>query len=259
MEPRFGHDFSQVRVHADGEAANAARAVQARAYTIGRDIVFGDRQYQPTTRDGKRLLAHELTHVVQQRYGAPRIQRQPSEKVASGQDYEKLVQDIISLFKTGADTFHGAEPSTIPDAVVDYTLNAWYAKIIEGEKLIDEHLARNGALKKELRSNYIAAIGGLMSKAAKSSNMTEAEVYRKNTGRIPMWAWQTPHHMESGISTPMAEGRSPNATGTVKFSTNGVKVTILKDIINPKLKKGTGETNYHFAWSGTSGPSQRVR
>ena len=73
MESRFGHDFSLVRVHADGEAANAARAVQARAYTIGRDIVFGDGQYQPATSDGKLLLAHELTHVVQQRDGGAEV------------------------------------------------------------------------------------------------------------------------------------------------------------------------------------------
>lgn len=67
FEPRFGHDFSRVRVHVDGAAANAARAVQARAYTIGRDIVFGSGEYASTTAEGKRLLAHELTHVVQQR------------------------------------------------------------------------------------------------------------------------------------------------------------------------------------------------
>ena len=67
MEPRLGHDFSRVRVHADGEAATAARAVQARAYTIGRDIVFGSGEYRPATVEGRRLLAHELTHVVQQR------------------------------------------------------------------------------------------------------------------------------------------------------------------------------------------------
>jgi hypothetical protein len=66
MESRFGHGFSQVRVHTDNEAARAARAVQARAYTIGHDIVFGDGQYQPATSEGKLLLAHELTHVVQQ-------------------------------------------------------------------------------------------------------------------------------------------------------------------------------------------------
>lgn len=66
FEPRFRHDFSRVRVHTGGEAADAARSVQARAYTIGRDIVFGTGAYAPTTAEGKRLLAHELTHVIQQ-------------------------------------------------------------------------------------------------------------------------------------------------------------------------------------------------
>lgn len=70
MEPRFGHDFSQVRVHADGEASRAARAVHAKAYTFGRDIVFGSGEYAPETVRGRRLLAHELTHIVQQRAAA---------------------------------------------------------------------------------------------------------------------------------------------------------------------------------------------
>lgn len=66
MEMRFGHDFSNVRLHTDNEAAEAAGTLQARAYTIGHEIVFGDGQYQPATSDGKQLLAHELTHVIQQ-------------------------------------------------------------------------------------------------------------------------------------------------------------------------------------------------
>lgn len=65
FEPRFGHDFGDVRVHADGTAAEGARAVQARAYTIGRDIVFGAGQFAPGTYDGRHLLAHELAHVAQ--------------------------------------------------------------------------------------------------------------------------------------------------------------------------------------------------
>jgi hypothetical protein len=66
MEPRFGHDFSRVRVHTDARAAESARAVNSFAYTLGQDIVFGAGQYEPNTQAGKRLLAHELTHVVQQ-------------------------------------------------------------------------------------------------------------------------------------------------------------------------------------------------
>ena len=66
MEPRFSRDFSQVRVHTDAKAARSARALNADAYTVGRDVVFGQGQYAPHTSAGKRLLAHELTHVVQQ-------------------------------------------------------------------------------------------------------------------------------------------------------------------------------------------------
>jgi Domain of unknown function (DUF4157) len=66
MESRFGHDFSSVRVHTNTKAAKSAQAVNALAYTVGRDVVFGAGQFAPTTKEGKHLLAHELTHVVQQ-------------------------------------------------------------------------------------------------------------------------------------------------------------------------------------------------
>jgi hypothetical protein len=66
MESRFGRDFGQVRVHTDTRAARSANAVDASAYTVGYDIVFGPGQYAPGTSPGKQLLAHELTHVVQQ-------------------------------------------------------------------------------------------------------------------------------------------------------------------------------------------------
>lgn len=66
MEPRFGHDFTGVRVHTNAQAAESARAVHARAYTVGNAVVFAADEFAPTTVPGQRLLAHELTHVVQQ-------------------------------------------------------------------------------------------------------------------------------------------------------------------------------------------------
>jgi len=66
MESRFGQDFGQVRIHTDSRAAESAAAIQARAYTSGRDVVFGAGEYQPGSESGKRLLAHELVHVGQQ-------------------------------------------------------------------------------------------------------------------------------------------------------------------------------------------------
>jgi len=66
FERRFGRDFSHVRVHSDEHASKSAEAVNAHAYTVGNDIVFGPGQWSPQSDAGKRLLAHELTHVVQQ-------------------------------------------------------------------------------------------------------------------------------------------------------------------------------------------------
>ena len=67
MEPRFGHNFGDVRVHNDAKAAKSARAVNALAYTVGQDVVFGANEYAPTTRHWRQLIAHELAHTVQQR------------------------------------------------------------------------------------------------------------------------------------------------------------------------------------------------
>ena len=66
MEPRFGQDFGQVRLHTDERAAESARAVNASAYAAGRHLVFGAGRYSPTTAPGRRLLAHELAHSIQQ-------------------------------------------------------------------------------------------------------------------------------------------------------------------------------------------------
>lgn len=75
MEERFGQDFADVRVHTGREAAASARAVKATAYTVGQNIVFGEQMYAPWTQAGKRLLAHELVHVLQQRRAPLTIQR----------------------------------------------------------------------------------------------------------------------------------------------------------------------------------------
>lgn len=91
--PRFGHDFSQVRVHTDEQAAKSAQAVNALAYTVGHHVVFGAGQYAPGTSDGQRLLAHELAHVVQQSgqqsVEVSRIQRQTATGTTTEKKEEK--------------------------------------------------------------------------------------------------------------------------------------------------------------------------
>jgi len=78
MERRFGYDFSHVRIHTDARAIESAHNIGAEAYAVGADIVFGESRYNPQSQEGKCLIAHELTHVVQQSFGAaPSVQRQP--------------------------------------------------------------------------------------------------------------------------------------------------------------------------------------
>ncbi|MEQ1903082.1 MAG: DUF4157 domain-containing protein [Pirellulaceae bacterium] len=74
FEPRFGHDFSGVRIHTGAQAAKSAQSVNARAYTVGSNVVFGAGQFAPQTNEGRQLLAHELTHVAQQSRSESTIQ-----------------------------------------------------------------------------------------------------------------------------------------------------------------------------------------
>ncbi|HEX8489435.1 MAG TPA: DUF4157 domain-containing protein, partial [Chthoniobacterales bacterium] len=71
MDRRFGYDFSRVRVHSGATADRSAQELNAKAYTVGHNLVFGAAQFAPGTDSGRKLLAHELAHVVQQRAGAP--------------------------------------------------------------------------------------------------------------------------------------------------------------------------------------------
>ncbi len=79
MEPRFGHDFSEVRIHTGSEAAASADSINARAYTAGNNIVFSRGAYNSNERSGQELLAHELTHVIQQKGNRNTIQRRKNE------------------------------------------------------------------------------------------------------------------------------------------------------------------------------------
>ncbi len=101
MEGRFGHDFGHVRVHTDAHAAQSASAVNALAYTVGSDVVFAAGQYAPGTQHGQRLLAHELTHVLQQGDASsqPVLQRFAASEVnriaPTTQDMLTQIKDLI--------------------------------------------------------------------------------------------------------------------------------------------------------------------
>lgn len=106
MEARLGYDFSQVRIHSDATAAKSAQDMNANAYTVGQDIVFGAGRFAPHTGEGQFLVAHELTHVMQGAAGV--VQRQP------GQYYEKTETDVAESVIEALQT-----PNNIAGANVD--------------------------------------------------------------------------------------------------------------------------------------------
>ncbi len=91
LEPRFGHDFSKIRVHTDASATQSAQAADAKAYTVGSHIVFGHGLYEPHTKDGRELLTHELTHAVQQSKSATSATSSPQQMEREAQQVSRRV------------------------------------------------------------------------------------------------------------------------------------------------------------------------
>ncbi|MBD0372207.1 MAG: DUF4157 domain-containing protein [Pyrinomonadaceae bacterium] len=120
MEPRFGYDFSSVRVHTGARAAESAQAVNARAYTLGTSVVFGAGQYAPSTHAGQRLLAHELTHVMQQSGQSGSVAREAVEIGPAEDHYEREAdaysERIVTATESGAES--AAEVTRLPVASV---------------------------------------------------------------------------------------------------------------------------------------------
>jgi hypothetical protein len=116
FEPKFGRDLSDVRVHADGRADAATRAVAALAFTTGRHVAFRSGRYGPQTPSGRKLLAHELTHVVQQQgRGTPALQRQYSASAAPKTDPNAYipVADLIGYVEDVERAYPGDGPEEV--------------------------------------------------------------------------------------------------------------------------------------------------
>jgi hypothetical protein len=111
LEPAFGADLRAVRIHHDADAATAARAEHAHAFTAGRDIYFGDGCYQPHGEAGRILLAHEVAHVLQQTGSTDDARRlRASEAAGSGE-----VQRVVVKKRPGEQPAHEATPAMQPD------------------------------------------------------------------------------------------------------------------------------------------------
>jgi hypothetical protein len=122
MGARMGRDFSGIRVHSGAQAAGAARSLDALAFTVGRDIVFGDRQYEPSSRHGQYLIAHELAHVAQQEgAGGAQMQKQAMLKIGSASDPAESEADRVAEAVTGGKPvpFIASRPSAVRRSLSD--------------------------------------------------------------------------------------------------------------------------------------------
>jgi hypothetical protein len=119
MEPRFDHDFSDVRVHTDAKASDSAKSVNAHAYTVGSNVVFRSGMYEPEGDSGRRLLAHELTHVVQQRSGPVAGTPAPGGILLShpSDAFERAAERSADNVMAGGEAAASAGPAAAPPAV----------------------------------------------------------------------------------------------------------------------------------------------
>jgi hypothetical protein len=168
LEPRFMHDFSRVRVHSGPVAERSAREFNANAYTVGHDIVFGAGQFEPQTREGQRLIAHELTHVVQQglgsvsspsaAFGSVTLQRQPKTGAVQAPRTDKApglgparTEVIEDLIKNG--DFQGAVDTLVGYKYMDYEIDL---NLLAGKKMtFDSGLTSDDAITSQLTWDFV--------------------------------------------------------------------------------------------------------
>lgn len=146
-------------------------------------------------------------------------------------DYRDFVRMTIQSFD-GAASFYGDPLVQITSALFDRLLDNWYLMVTDRRRMIDQHLGGDATLIRDLQQAYLGALHVLMPKAATALTQTETDLYRINSGRIPMWAWQTPHRQEAGFSIPLAQGQAVDPlTGNVSFTSGTVPVTMLPDTV----------------------------
>jgi hypothetical protein len=178
MESRLGHDFSGVRVHTDAKAGAAARAIDARAYTAGHNVVFGAGQYSPGTATGQNLLAHELTHVVQQQAAAPKARLLPCGRRAAGGGTAPLViqRQVATEGDKPAPATHGGDVAV-------------HSEVRSHKIIMTETLARDG-----LQSKLVTVFNPL--------TMARTQRLFRRSAQSPAWTDVTAEALRSTYFNP---------------------------------------------------------
>ncbi len=143
MESRFAQDFSRVRIHTDTRAADSARTLNALAYTIGHDVVFASGHYAPATTAGRRLLAHELTHVIQQRSGGMAAGTGSVPIGRPGDRYDREAESVANRVAAG-DLYVGDAISAAPPLLQRYSWSEFVGDVEHGVSTVGKGLVTIG-------------------------------------------------------------------------------------------------------------------
>jgi hypothetical protein len=212
FEPRFGSDFNQVRVHTGSNAAESARSVNARAYTFGRDIVFGAGQYAPGSESGDRLLAHELAHVVQQEGAAVsnrmirgpagrKVMRQQAVPAApSPQDIAQIAIEYLRSMRGFIGTLRRTTLYALP-LIQPVPFHVGYKQHYRLHQQLSQQ--RVGGFLRQARSTYEAQIGNLPANDPLRLGLREAYVEVLDQIRL---AAQDALTVSSGLSETRVAG-----------------------------------------------------
>ncbi|HEX7177325.1 MAG TPA: DUF4157 domain-containing protein, partial [Pyrinomonadaceae bacterium] len=217
LEPRFGHNLGDVRVHVDHSAAELAQKANARAFTVGKHIVFAAGEYRPGVEQGRRLIAHELTHVFQQRGGLHSVQREVGpERVATADPQADLpsLEELRAAFKLDAAS---APPSILSVAVallrnaLRSTSNAQRLRPLtrsEGETAALVRAIQSGAYTLEL-----ASLRGGREKGWKLTQRTRRETFvSRSNSATQQWPAATAGDDTITLPTPPAAEDYPQGT-----------------------------------------------
>lgn len=254
-------DFSDVRVHTDARAAESAKAVNALAYTVGRDVVFAEGQYAPETKEGRRLIAHELVHVFQQGHStSAAVQRTPP-PTDMDKSQREFVNGAIEKIRTMgqiARTDLATKKAKINEDEIKRRLTATKETQAQALETIHKGLSDDAALTKDLRTAYVDTVQAIITLAKSSLQKTSHELYEQYGGQIHEWAWPqaqadpTANELsatlrpeeQQRITVITAQTNIPDLNDL--FSTTGAKITI-------PLPQGV---NAHFS-TGIAAPLQR--
>lgn len=200
MSNRFGADFSRIKIHTDGEAVQLNRQLQAKAFTVGSDIYFNEGQYNPGSASGKHLLAHELTHTLQQggTNASGLVQRAPTPApvtmptttttaTPTEADIRQLVNDAIQFLTGSADFYRLA---VVDSARLERTLSGWITMATTYPDLIATRLNNDAALLQSFQQAFNNAVRVLFTRYASvpANNTTVINLYLSNLHRLPEWS-----------------------------------------------------------------------